>query len=664
MNAIKDLKIRNIYPFYISNPNSIFFSTNIRKYKNNLIYKKMISNFSEKDEVEKILEIEKINYHNTIQKIIDNTLKKINLIIGSKNVSIFLPKKNYEASEAIFAVDKDKVNDLKILGDKTADKRYIFGIDINPESYLGKYVSEIQINFYFDEKNKMISGAASLNWSDKESDEENFSKIIEKVFTNRMCRFFLENEFKKISIAGILNLFDDLKIDNKDEIYLNCKIKKNWDNYFNKKLLNNKEPKSQKEMDDLFNSMFISKMLILIIYEDLKSYFTSKNPEIFLSSINKNNEFENKKESINSNNDFINLFKFVKSRYVFYTELDFEEIETADEAYDLIKNISRLEEQSYWYSIPSYEITRNSDVPFFIENEDIFLENKDFKLFFLFTMYPQLFGTEITNTNFSTLSEIISLFEKIDFKDTEIEKDLINKSNSLVCERNYDYITFINPSLSFLIIKNDNPLSEQYKLNKNENWIKDPNFKLFNNYLWAIIYNQSKLWKLISIEQLAKFNKEKAPGKLRNYLYEVNALQFDWYDEFYGLFEIKKIIQKINSYSNFTDSLALFNKKLNRDDQRYGKSKERHYLSFGVSTAAIFGILDFFTCIFTIITVQNQNIYGDPSQGISGSIHDPRNMSIIGIGAVLAFILLTILIYAITIRLKDNYHAKKNYKKR
>lgn len=664
MNAIKDLKIRNIYPFYISNPNSIFFSTNIRKYKNNLIYKKMISNFSEKDEVEKILEIEKINYHNTIQKIIDNTLKKINLIIGSKNVSIFLPKKNYEASEAIFAVDKDKVNDLKILGDKTADKRYIFGIDINPESYLGNYVSEIQINFYFDEKNKMISGAASLNWSNREFNEENFSKIIEKVFTNRMCRFFLENEFKKISIAGILNLFDDLKIDNKDEIYLNCKIKKNWDNYFNKKLLNNKEIKSQKEMDDLFNSMFISKMLILIIYEDLKSYFTSKNPEIFLSSINKNNEFENKKESINSNSDFINLFKFVKSRYVFYTELDFEEIETADEAYDLIKNISRLEEQSYWYSIPSYEITRNSDMPFFIENEDIFLDNKDFKLFFLFTMYPQLFGTEITNTNFSTLNEIISLFEKIDFKDTEIEKDLINKSNSLVCERNYDYITFINPSLSFLIIKNDNPLSEQYKLNKNESWIKDPNFKLFNNYLWAIIYNQSKLWKLISIEQLAKFNKEKAPGKLRNYLYEVNALQFDWYDEFYGLFEIKKIIQKINSYSNFTDSLALFNKKLNRDDQRYGKSKERHYLSFGVSTAAIFGILDFFTCIFTIITVQNQNIYGDPSQGISGSIHDPRNMSIIGIGAVLAFILLTILIYAITIRLKDNYHAKKNYKKR
>lgn len=664
MNAIKDLKIRNIYPFYISNPNSIFFSTNIRKYKNNLIYKKMISNFSEKDEVEKILEIEKINYHNTIQKIIDNTLKKINLIIGSKNVSIFLPKKNYEASEAIFAVDKDKVNDLKILGDKTADKRYIFGIDINPESYLGNYVSEIQINFYFDEKNKMISGAASLNWSNREFNEENFSKIIEKVFTNRMCRFFLENEFKKISIAGILNLFDDLKIDNKDEIYLNCKIKKNWDNYFNKKLLNNKEIKSQKEMDDLFNSMFISKMLILIIYEDLKSYFTSKNPEIFLSSINKNNEFENKKESINSNSDFINLFKFVKSRYVFYTELDFEEIETADEAYDLIKNISRLEEQSYWYSIPSYEITRNSDMPFFIENEDIFLDNKDFKLFFLFTMYPQLFGTEITNTNFSTLNEIISLFEKIDFKDAEIEKDLINKSNSLVCERNYDYITFINPSLSFLIIKNDNPLSEQYKLNKNENWIKDPNFKLFNNYLWAIIYNQSKLWKLISIEQLAKFNKEKAPGKLRNYLCEVNALQFDWYDEFYGLFEIKKIIQKINSYSNFTDSLALFNKKLNRDDQRYGKSKERHYLSFGVSTAAIFGILDFFTCIFTIITVQNQNIYGDPSQGISGSIHDPRNMSIIGIGAVLAFILLTILIYAITIRLKDNYHAKKNYKKR
>ena len=99
-------------------------------------------------------------------------------------------------------------------------------------------------------------------------------------------------------------------------------------------------------------------------------------------------------------------------------------------------------------------------------------------------MYPQLFGLELTNSNFSTYQEVLNLFENIDTSDVQIDADIKNKADKLLCERNYDYLTFINSALSFLIVKNYNPVT----INNEQNQIVskyelDPNLKLVNNYM-------------------------------------------------------------------------------------------------------------------------------------------------------------------------------------
>ncbi|WP_027119967.1 MPN337 family protein [[Mycoplasma] testudinis] len=661
LDFIHTLKLRNLHPFYIQNPNKIFFESDFRQYQNKALYKGLLSSVQDKVDNEdeylnEILEIQKVNSFETLLKIINHSVKKISSIVGSKDVNLFVETRRDEVNEPIYTIKKEEVNDLKILGDNVAQRRYTYGIDVNPESYLSDYVEQFQISFYLDERNKMVSGSMTLNWGNYLKNNANFNDVTKKVFINSMCRFFFENEVKKNSMMNMIHLFDDLKIKiENNKVSIESKMKKNWNNYIGRKLIdsNNQLAFTQDYSDNLFNSLFVSQIIMLIIYEDLKAYFKSKDPALFISLLDDHLKSGNVREITDSNRDFANLFKYVKNKYIYFSDIDLDDIETADDAIEVITNVAKYEEQSLWTSVPSYEIIRRSETPFFDDNDDLFQNDKNFKLLFLLTMYPQLFGLEVTNSNFSTYAEVLNLFEKIDFTDFEIDYDVKHKANSLVCERNYDYITFINNALSFLIVKNDNPvnLNKNISLKDEDEYVKDPNLKLADNYIWAIIFSQNRMWRLYEIESLTKQYKENAPSRLRSYLNELNALQYDDSHNFYGLVEIKKIVEKIDSSIAFKNSSKNFLHKLNNDDQRYGKSKERKYLTIGVLAAAVFGILDFFTAVFTILTVQPENI--------DGSLRDPRNMVIIAIGAVLAFVLICLLAYAAISRFLEKRHGNK-----
>ncbi|WP_027124056.1 MPN337 family protein [Mycoplasmoides pirum] len=651
---LNELKIRNTYSFYISNLNQIFFDLNSYKYKNNLFYKRLISDLKKdqkKINIDELLNIEKISHHETFQNLLNKIVVKINSLLGDKDNPAFVFEQRNEWGVPIYVTEEKDYSDLKILGDKSSQKRYMFQININPNSYLFSYVDQIQIFFCIDDKNKIVSGAFSLNQGINSELTNSKETLSEKIFLNNLYRYFLENEFKKISIGGLLELFEDLKfIKNNSKLSYESKLKNNWKDYISKKFLNdltyNIDSKFYK--DDLFNSIFIFQAIILVIYDEIKSYFTNPKPEILLKKFNAYNEINNIKENSNSDRDLMNMIVFLKNKHSYFPEINIDEVETANELFEAILDYSKFEDHSLWHSIPSYEIIRNSDIPFINENSDIFLNNDELKLFFLLTMYSNLFGMEITNTNFSSFNEVIKLASSINFNDSEIDENLKIQVKDIICEKNYDYITFINSSLSSLIIKNNNPIND--KTSYDIDFLQDPNFNLSNNYLWATTYIQSRIWKSVTIDKLLDKVKNKEPWKLRNLIYEMNNLQIDSYDNFYGL-PIKSIVQTMEQKLNLKDSISLLIKKLNRDDQRFGKNKERNYLSVGVLVATIFGVLDFFTTVFSILTVSNSTI--------SESLKDPINISIITIGSIFAFVLLGIIILAIFSIFKNNTRRKK-----
>ncbi|WP_156940228.1 MPN337 family protein [Mycoplasmoides alvi] len=651
------LKIKNTYSFYVSDVNKTFFDVTTKKYKNNLFYKRLISDIRKNkcnNDIKEIFDIENINNVETFQNLLNKILIKINSIIGDKNNPILLFKSRNELGNPLYVAEDNENYDLKILGNKSFQKKYMFKIDINPNSYLSMYAESIEIVFCFDEKTKMVSGAFSVNQSLNSVEGINKNKLYEKIFLNNLQRYFLENEFKKISFTNLLQLFDDLKIVKEDtEISFNSKLKKHWNSFIDKKFssyinLSNVDLKTF--TDDLFNSIFVTQIIMLAIYEEFKNYLKSLKPSLVLNSINNYENLVNLKDNSSSNRDLINLIIFAKNKYAHLPEINLDEIETADEAFKIILDYSKFESHSLWHSIPSYEIETNFENIFFNNHKDIFLKNNDLKLFFLFTMYPQLFGLEINNTNFSTIDEVTKIVKNIIFDDHDIQEFIVEKLDEIICETSCYYISFINPSLSSLIVKNANLIDGNWNDNLKSGSEYSNFYDLSKKYLWSIIYIQSRVWKLMTIDKALDKEKNFEPWKLRNRIYEMNNLQIDTYGDFYGL-PIEKIVKNMEKHISLSESITLLTKKLNRDDQRYGKSKERNYLTIGVIAASAFGILDFFTTTFSILTVS--------SNAASESLKHPLNLIVIGIGSFFAFILLLIGVLALCVIIRSDIKQKK-----
>lgn len=91
---------------------------------------------------------------------------------------------------------------------------------------------------------------------------------------------------------------------------------------------------------------------------------------------------------------------------------------------------------------------------------------------------------------------------------------------------------------------------------------------------------------------------------MRQYLYQLNNLRYDWHDDFYGMKEIKKIVKQVNKHNGVENSLAEISSKISRYDRIFAKNKERSNMSYALIAASFFGILDFFTTVFSILTVE------------------------------------------------------------
>ncbi len=645
---VNDLKVRTIFPFYIDNINENFFSS-INKYNNKSFNRKIASRLNNLkiEELKKLKEIEDISSHNTLLLLVNRIIKKIVSKTGTDKYDLFVEKDIDKNNQPIYVEEKNEIYDFNVIGNVQKDRRYIYAIDIDKRSYLFNYVEQIQFSFYLDEKNKMVSGGVSWNWGN-DNKPTNQEDVNEKVYITNLIKYYLTREIKDISLNNIISIFDNDTNNNQNKkrkfvtkqnyeknITLES-LRNSWKELITKKILNksNYSDKLGKYLlNELFYSLMNTLMISLAVFEELKIYFRHNEPEIYgplLKRVLTTNDNDNQ----NYTEDFFELFAFLKKNYFNFEKINLKKILDADDAIQALIKFDKIENLYFGEPLLSYEIIRNSDIPFLDEDDDVFMNSVELKTLFLMTMDPQIFGIHHNNHNFINYSELNTMLSNINYN-LENWKDVLDeKIDQTICEWNYDYVSFLNQDLTFLIVKNNNPID--FISTKKNNYDYDANRKLFNNYLWSQIYAHAIIYKMKDLELKFNTNKVKYPQLLRGYILQVEQLHFDWYDDFYGLPQIKKVIKKIDEFKQLNKSISLLTKKINREDKIYGKSKERLNISFAFIAASLFGITDFLTMVFTVLTVK------DTTKGLL-----LENIITIAAGCFISFIMLLILLFSI-----------------
>nr|MDE5766931.1 hypothetical protein [Malacoplasma sp.] len=388
-----------------------------------------------------------------------------------------------------------------------------------------------------------------------------------------------------------------------------------------------------------------------VLYEELKTYFSNNEPELYLPLLKKL-EYVKINEDQSSEQDFYEIISLLKSRYYYFGKEKIKNIDSAEDALKMLISYDRLENQSFGSISTIYEINRNINTPFLNDYEDIFANSKDLKTLFLLAFDSDVLGINLLTADFSNYDLFLKNILSVNFDDSwnKLVKDLVYKN---ICEWNYNYVTFIDASFSAFIIKNQPDLQS----NKVKNAILDEQFYLyeedsiFNNYLWSFIYGKTLIWRLQNIEDVLQETKSKQPWKLRNYLSELETLRLTNLDDYYGIMQVKNIIKKIDSFYDFNSLNKFLKEKITKEDKLYGKGKERKNLAATFVSATTFGILDFFTMIFSILTVKSSQPDNVPVV----------NLVVIGIGSFFALLLFLILLYIVFVPLFFGKKKKNQY---
>lgn len=647
---INKFKIRNFFPFYIENINNQFFST-VKKTNKNLFTRNKFQNFIsdlDKEEMEKFNDSQAILDHDNIQSLLNQIVWKIVAKTGNNKYDLFLADGHTNYGHPQYVKEKNEFYDLKILGNVYSDKRYIYSIEIDPESYLYDFVEQIQIAFFIDEKNKTITGGFSLNLG-QDKLLNSFDEIIRKMYMNSLIKNFVHRELSPLSVnnfLSIIDLYDEIKIDGQNEVHDMTKInkksildlKKEWKDFLNEKIFTNKSNfivDKQLYENQLFYATLNVFLSCLTIYEELKKYFSSKEPELFLPLF-KRVEYVKVNDDQTYEQDLYELIHLLKNRYFYFkkdNKKSLKKIKSAEDAIEALIKIDQMENVSFGNISTSYELTRNIDIPFLDEDDDVFMNSKELKIIYLLIFNPSVLGMNYLSLDFLKYDNFYKNISTINIDDSwnELLDTTIDKT---ICEWNYDYVSFIDQNFSNLIIKNDNPIKKNIGNDQEIKYEIDPNKKIYDNYLWSFIYTKTLMWRLTDIEENMKIDKIERPWKLRDYLNQLELLRLDWHDTFYGITQVKIIVKKIDSFFNFNSLNKILKEKITKEDKLYGKGKERKNLAAAFVSAGIFGLLDFFTMVYSVLTVQN-----------SDNKLTPVNIAIISIGSIFAICLFAILMY-------------------
>lgn len=657
----KGLKIKNLTPFYIDEINDKFF-TSLQNHPNRFFVNKVLPKIQknmDEDELEKFVEIDNLTKNNKIKLMLNLALKKIVSKTGSENCDLFFVQENDRFNEPLYIKNIIPERDIEVLGDTSLDRKYDFAIDINPNSYLYTYISQLQLSFFLDDESKLLSGGFSFNKVFNDTNGIDFLECVDKIYFYKLIKHFINKQLFPLSLNNILHMLENSQPSNKKSIKPTDKAKvkvdfqqitieslhQNWINFVNRKFLyfNDVSEKTKNYIErDLFFSILTSALIALCLYEELKIYFTSQKPEFILKLLDKPSLI---KEDPNQNSelDFFELANYLRATYLDRDKIiSIKNIKSAEDIADTLIEQETFEVDSLISPIFSVEVYLKSTTPI-ISEDDLFDKNKNLKMIYLLTISPELFGMDYSTSHFIEYKQLIDIVNKNSFVLSKLSESLSEKIENSCCELNYDYVTFLSNKPSMLLIKNNTEVFQKSLLDSNNS------SGLYEYYMWAQIYSQSRLWKMKDIElefnydmyhNIDIYHKEK--------LKSLENLILNWYDDFFEIFHIKHIVQKIDQLSELKTSIEVLINKIRQRDELSKKDKERKSVLFAYIIASLIGFINYLGMVYTILTVVDVNA------GLSKG-----NIAAISVATFLAFILVAIFGYFSFKVLSAKYRKKR-----
>ena len=657
----KGLKIKNLTPFYIDEINDKFF-TSLQNHPNRFFVNKVLPKIQknmDEDELEKFVEIDNLTKNNKIKLMLNLALKKIVSKTGSENCDLFFVQENDRFNEPLYIKNIIPERDIEVLGDTSLDRKYDFAIDINQNSYLYTYISQLQLSFFLDDESKLLSGGFSFNKVFNDTNGIDFLECVDKIYFYKLIKHFINKQLFPLSLNNILHMLENSQPSNKKSIKPTDKAKvkvdfqqitieslhQNWINFVNRKFLyfNDVSEKTKNYIErDLFFSILTSALIALCLYEELKIYFTSQKPEFILKLLDKPSLI---KEDPNQNSelDFFELANYLRATYLDRDKIiSIKNIKSAEDIADTLIEQETFEVDSLISPIFSVEVYLKSTTPI-ISEDDLFDKNKNLKMIYLLTISPELFGMDYSTSHFIEYKQLIDIVNKNSFVLSKLSESLSEKIENSCCELNYDYVTFLSNKPSMLLIKNNTEVFQKSLLDSNNS------SGLYEYYMWAQIYSQSRLWKMKDIElefnydmyhNIDIYHKEK--------LKSLENLILNWYDDFFEIFHIKHIVQKIDQLSELKTSIEMLINKIRQRDELSKKDKERKSVLFAYIIASLIGFINYLGMVYTILTVVDVNA------GLSKG-----NIAAISVATFLAFILVAIFGYFSFKVLSAKYRKKR-----
>ncbi|AAT27574.1 MPN338 family protein [[Mycoplasma] mobile] len=683
---IKSLKTRTIFPFYIKNVNEKFFS-NLNNHQNKIFLKKIlprIENELENEELQAIKTIENLAKPEKILRMINLALKKVAALTGTRNTELFQKIGKDEFNEPLFIRIKANHNDLEILGDKHEDSRFSYAININRDNYLFPFIEQIQLAFYLDHETNRISGGFSLNVGNDETDLD-FKESVDKVYFYSIMKKFWTAQLYPLTLDNILNIVYDIngtkstnksnskfsntntkkssqgyskdwaKVINFEQVSLE-ELQDNWRKFIDKKFLKYKSFSNEERKfyeDQAFYMMMITSLVMLYLLQEINTYFTSEKPELILGLLNKPARLTDNKDQ-NYQEDFNALTSYIYKNFYLNEKnsknIRIKKIDRAKELVDFLTDYSQANTSDISLSdlVSSFEILPNTKIQM-LDRKSI-LEDLNFKAFFLLIAFPELYSISPNN---STLIEYRQLLNSLDSsQNMSFSNSIIENLDDYITEINYDYASFVTTN-SIVILKNNDPVSVDVQNNKIL-VVKDENRRVYNNYFWSVIYLQSKISEKNHIE--FEINRIlNSDIKYKSFIFKeaiqnLDDLQFDWYDHFYGL-PIKNIIQKMDNENNLKNSIDILSSKIKKENEEIKRTTERNYITLAFVIAVLIGFFDFISMVFTILP------------NTLKSVSDPYIYTFIGIGTFIFSILISIFALTMGKRLTNKRKAIEYEKK-
>lgn len=639
------IKIKNIFPFYVDNVNNRFFENFFSNYNSRFIVK-TINKIKKKlndDEREKFNEIENLTKSSKILLMLNLALCKIVSKTGSKTADLFEVISKNKLQENQYISNLQFHNDLYTKDNQAKwdkEHKYDFYILINEKSYLKKYLSNLQLSFFLDVDSELLAGGISLN--SEYLDCQDYNKIIDKIYFHTLVKHFISKQLFPLSLENIITIIsnnnEEFQVQNyqqknkKQQTTLTIDtLQQNWAHFITKKYLRYKnmtEKENKFYTTNLFFAVLIINLVNLTLYEELKIYFTNKNPEIILKLLGKPEKI---KEDPNQNilTDFYELAKFLNQNYLLiHKNIKFKKIKNAQ---DLIKALNFQAQKyldfSFGKPILSVEIYQKKTKIQYSNPIHLFENNLHLKMLFLLVIFPEIFGMDSTTANFIDYQQFLSILQKQNLNVRKITIGFKEIVNQTLCEFNYEITSFIGDEPSMLIIKN-NTTVKNHKLYSNDQY---QTTGLYENYLWSQIFIQSRLLKKRKIEK----NKDVTRKNIEKKIQQLEKLSFNWYDDYYGIDQLKVIINKIEKQTQLKQTIENLRLKLIQENELLKKDTERRTILLAYIVASLIGFINFFGMIYTVLTVT------DPSKGVLLV----ENIIVITIGSVFAAILFFILLF-------------------